>query len=345
MALGEAAAGRARARRRSSQPLAIRFLTAAPGPLEPGRVTRIGSLEKVLALPGRRPGGHLPRRRDHPAGAPRRRPPRVRDRRRRHEPRGARARRGGGAAARRRGRARVTAGGRVTLPAVSEGVSVASPRPLAGRRPPLRPARSGRLSVAAGCGRDFTQLAQTRAPGGRVELALRVAGRLPHPGWGLAPGRRRFRAVGRQMLRRAMGRSARELRVLARPLPRAARRGEGGGYRLARASTGRPRPRDLILRHDVDLSLEAALEMARGRARAGACVDLVPDDARRSSTTSTRPRATTRIGSCASWRPRGRATTPSGRTSTSTRASSQVHRLAQPRPRVHERSRSSAPST
>jgi biotin carboxylase len=34
------------------QPLAIRFLTAAPGPLTPGRVTRVGSLEKVLAFPG-----------------------------------------------------------------------------------------------------------------------------------------------------------------------------------------------------------------------------------------------------------------------------------------------------
>jgi biotin carboxylase len=37
---------------RFRQPLAIRFLTAAPGPLLPGRVTRVGSLEKVLAFPG-----------------------------------------------------------------------------------------------------------------------------------------------------------------------------------------------------------------------------------------------------------------------------------------------------
>jgi biotin carboxylase len=37
---------------RFRQPLAIRFLTAAPGPLTPGRVTRVGSLEKVLAFPG-----------------------------------------------------------------------------------------------------------------------------------------------------------------------------------------------------------------------------------------------------------------------------------------------------
>ena len=37
---------------RFRQPLAIRFLTAAPGPLTPGRVVRVGSLEKVLAFPG-----------------------------------------------------------------------------------------------------------------------------------------------------------------------------------------------------------------------------------------------------------------------------------------------------
>ncbi|HEY4346701.1 MAG TPA: hypothetical protein VGM80_03865 [Gaiellaceae bacterium] len=37
---------------RFRQPLAIRFLTAAPGPLQPGRVLRVGSLEKVLAFPG-----------------------------------------------------------------------------------------------------------------------------------------------------------------------------------------------------------------------------------------------------------------------------------------------------
>jgi biotin carboxylase len=37
---------------RFRQPLAIRFLTASPGPLSPGRVVRVGSLEKVLACPG-----------------------------------------------------------------------------------------------------------------------------------------------------------------------------------------------------------------------------------------------------------------------------------------------------
>jgi biotin carboxylase len=39
-------------RPRISQPLAIKFLTAAPGPLETGRVLSIGPLEKVLAFPG-----------------------------------------------------------------------------------------------------------------------------------------------------------------------------------------------------------------------------------------------------------------------------------------------------
>jgi biotin carboxylase len=37
---------------RFKQPLAIRFLTAEPGPLPTGRVKRIGSLDKVLAFPG-----------------------------------------------------------------------------------------------------------------------------------------------------------------------------------------------------------------------------------------------------------------------------------------------------
>jgi biotin carboxylase len=40
------------ARPRFQQPLAIRFLTAEPGPLPTGRVTRIGSLEPVLSAEG-----------------------------------------------------------------------------------------------------------------------------------------------------------------------------------------------------------------------------------------------------------------------------------------------------
>jgi biotin carboxylase len=37
---------------RFSQPLAIKFLTASPGPLPTGRVVSVGSLEKVLSFPG-----------------------------------------------------------------------------------------------------------------------------------------------------------------------------------------------------------------------------------------------------------------------------------------------------
>ncbi len=40
------------AKERVRQPVAMRFLTAAPGPLPTGRVTRVGTLEKVLAAPG-----------------------------------------------------------------------------------------------------------------------------------------------------------------------------------------------------------------------------------------------------------------------------------------------------
>jgi biotin carboxylase len=35
-----------------SRPLAIRFLTAQPGPLPTGKVTHVGPLDKVLAFPG-----------------------------------------------------------------------------------------------------------------------------------------------------------------------------------------------------------------------------------------------------------------------------------------------------
>jgi biotin carboxylase len=39
-------------RERFRRPVAVRFLTASPGPLPAGRVTRVGSLEPVLAAPG-----------------------------------------------------------------------------------------------------------------------------------------------------------------------------------------------------------------------------------------------------------------------------------------------------
>jgi biotin carboxylase len=40
------------ARAKKEQPLAIRFLTARPGPLPTGRVTKIGGLDRVLQAPG-----------------------------------------------------------------------------------------------------------------------------------------------------------------------------------------------------------------------------------------------------------------------------------------------------
>ena len=77
-----------------------------PGPLHagPGRSRRLA--REGACVSGRRAGRDVSRRgRGDPAGAARRRPPRLRHRDRRHEPRGARPRRGGGAARRRRGRA------------------------------------------------------------------------------------------------------------------------------------------------------------------------------------------------------------------------------------------------
>lgn len=50
-ALGEEIAADA-VRPRYERATAIRFLTAEPGPLRAGRVTRVGSLEPVLASPG-----------------------------------------------------------------------------------------------------------------------------------------------------------------------------------------------------------------------------------------------------------------------------------------------------
>ena len=141
------------------QPLAIRFLTASPGPLPTGKVVSVGSLDPVLAAPGVvQADTYLEVGRDDPPGAARRRPARLRDRDRRHERAGARARGVGGA-----------------------------------------PARGGR----------------------RVSCAFDLA-------------------------------HYRELLDAA----------AAGGYRFA-TFEAEPQPGDLLLRHDVDLSLEAALELAR----------------------------------------------------------------------------------
>ena len=95
------------ARPRFQQPLAIRFLTADPGPLPTGprhadRHPRAGALGRgVVQADTYLQVGETIR-----PGAARRRPARLRDRDRRHERRGARPRGGGGAAARRGGRRR-----------------------------------------------------------------------------------------------------------------------------------------------------------------------------------------------------------------------------------------------
>ena len=79
------------------QPLAIRFFTAEPGPLPTGPREADRPARQGARVSRRRAGGRVPAaRRDDPARARRRRPPRLRDRHRGHEPRGARARRGRG---------------------------------------------------------------------------------------------------------------------------------------------------------------------------------------------------------------------------------------------------------
>ena len=83
---------------RFSQPLAIRFLTARPGPLPTGRVTRVGPLDPVLAAAG------VVQAETYLALGETIRPVRLDGDRRgyviaigRHDPRGARARRGAAA--------------------------------------------------------------------------------------------------------------------------------------------------------------------------------------------------------------------------------------------------------
>ena len=51
LALGERIAS-ALSEPRFQQPLAVRFLTAQPGPLPTGRVRSVGTLDRVLAFPG-----------------------------------------------------------------------------------------------------------------------------------------------------------------------------------------------------------------------------------------------------------------------------------------------------
>ena len=73
--------------------------------------------------------------------------------------------------------------------------------------------------------------------------------------------------------------SRHELRLLARRTTASCSRRRRPAATGSPASTARRSAGDLILRHDVDLSLEAARRGGRGRGRGGRVVDVVPDDA------------------------------------------------------------------
>ena len=94
---------------------------------------------------------------------------------------------------------------------------------------------------------------------------------------------------------------------------------QAGGYRFA-FFEGAPSEGDLILRHDVDLSLDAALRMAELEADAGAQRDVLPDDRLGLLQPRARTRASARSRGCAS-SATASACTPSTRASTSTSAS------------------------
>ena len=95
---GRAAAGARRGGARRARAAAVQAAARDPLPHRPARAAADGqgAIDRVARAGargrGRRPGGHLPPgRRDDPAGAARRRPPRLRDRDRRHVGRGARS--------------------------------------------------------------------------------------------------------------------------------------------------------------------------------------------------------------------------------------------------------------
>ena len=123
------------------------------------------------------------------------------------------------------------------------------------------------------------------------------------------------------------------LRLLPRALPRAAARRRRPAATGSPASTGRPRRAIVILRHDVDLSLDGALALARGRGRGGRLVDVVPDDALGLLQPRLR-RGRARDRAAARARPPGR---PPRRVAARRprRAVRPGRRLAQPRPGVH----------
>ena len=107
---------------------------------------------------------------------------------------------------------------------------------------------------------------------------------------------------------------------------------KAGGYEWA-SFDRHPRAGDLYLRHDVDLSLEAALEMARARARGRRARDVLPDDRERllQPRLARRP---LRAAAAPQLGPRGR---PARRVSArrARRALRPGGRVAQPRSGVH----------
>ena len=178
------------------------------------------------------------------------------------------------------------------------------------------------------------RLARRRRPGRlggrmarRADVLLELPGRRRTPSSCAQPVSTCWRtrssaSTSRKVLSSSSGSSpGDELRLLARRTTASccARR-SGGGYRFAGFDRP-PEPGDLILRHDVDLSLDGALARRRGRGGRGRLVDLVPDDAVGLLQPRLAARASRRSRACASSATASR-TTPSSRTSTSTSASS-----------------------
>ena len=95
-----------------------------------------------------------------------------------------------------------------------------------------------------------------------------------------------------------------------------------GGYRFA-FFEGEPREGDVILRHDVDLSLDAALRMAELEAEAGAAATYFLMTRLRLLQPRARRRVSARSPGCAS-SATASASTPSIRASTSTTASTRL---------------------
>ena len=126
-----------------------------------------------------------------------------------------------------------------------------------------------------------------------------------------------------------------ELRVRSRPLPRAARRGARPAATGSRSSRASREDGDVILRHDVDLSLDAALRMAELEADAGAAATyflMTGSVFYNLALAGGRARARAAARARPPRRPARRLSAPRPR-----RPLRPGHRLAQPRPGVHAR--------